>query len=269
MKSIIIFLSFLFSYSTIIIAQNDTSTVYTIKNQWKTNTTKTVDPGTITFGIVAPLTIGLKNNMDISVHPLTFFIMPNARLKKNWSSKSTKRFQIASTHGFTYPTLLIKTLSTNGTIAIYPPNETVTEIITLDNSILGSYYYHADHTLSFKAGIEFNLLYSSYGDFPEVELLYIYPRTASYSNPFTINTAIEANGKISNKFGYEAALSIYYIPTTNATWVYEFIPKLYFNKSDKFRIQAVLNLTTGNIPHEKQDFRVMPFVDFQWSIFSN
>lgn len=267
MKSIIIFTLFTITFIPFSFSQNDSISADTSKVIWKNSTAKTLNQGRIEYGIFSPLSIGLKNNMELSVLPITFFVMPNAKLKKNWTKEITNKWQLASEHGFTMPTLLIKLLATDGLIAIYPPNEEVPPIFTLKNSFIGSYFYKEDHAITFKTGIEFNLFYTQYGDYPEVELLYIYPRTASYSNPFTIDVSIGLAGNFTKKMGYDGAITMYYIPTETSTLVYEFNPKVYYTISNKLRIAAGVNLTGGNVPHEKQEFRALPIIDLQWSMF--
>ena len=249
--------------------QADSTIVELDKVEWKNSSATVLKPGRIEVGVAGPLVIGLKHNMELSTHKLLFFVAPNLKLKKNWSKTPDKSFQIATEHSFTVPTLLLNLLATDGTIGVYPPNETAPPILTFRNRFIGTHYYHRDHAVSIKAGIEFNVLYSKYKDFQEVELLYIYPRTASYSNPFVAEFAVGLVGKINDRMNYDGDLTVFFIPRDENVWVYEFNPKLYYSFSNKFRIAAGVNLTAGNVPNEKQNFRALPFVDFQWALFQN
>tara|TARA_R110002050_G_scaffold109799_1_gene221408 strand:- start:138994 stop:139833 length:840 start_codon:yes stop_codon:yes gene_type:complete len=269
MKSAFIFALFTFICIQATYSQKEANSNDSTKVIWNNSTAKTLAPSRIEYGIFSPLSIGLKHNMELSVLPLTFFVMPNAQLKKNWTKDNESQWQLATEHGFTMPTLLMSLMATEGTIALYPPNEKAPPVFTIKNSIIGSYFYLEDHAVTFKAGFEFNLLGGQYGNFPEVELLYIYPRTASYSNPFTLDVSVGLAGNFTQKMGYDGALTLFYIPNSTNTMVFEFNPKLYYTFSNKLRMAAGVNLTAGNVPHEKQAFRALPFADLQWTMFQN
>ncbi|MFT4645242.1 MAG: hypothetical protein ACI8ZX_001655, partial [Planctomycetota bacterium] len=78
---------------------------------WGTSAARTVKQGRVESGLFGPLRIGLKNNMELQVHPLLFFVIPNARLKKNWTLNQSNKLQVASEHGFTFPTILLNLLA--------------------------------------------------------------------------------------------------------------------------------------------------------------
>lgn len=249
------------------IAQNDSVTTTESHMIWKNSTAKTLSEGRMEMGLLAPFVMGLKNNMEISVHPLAFILMPNVKLKKNWSSDNENQWQFASEHGMTFPTPLLNFLAREGAGGVYPASETAPPILTFKNEFIATNFYHEEHAVTFKTGIEVNLLSSQYGNFPEVELLYFYPRMASYSNPFTFNAAVGFTGDISKSLSYAADFTFYYIPNDEPTTVFEIEPKLYYYISSNLRVLGGVILTTGNVPHEKQDFRAIPFLDLQFTLF--
>ncbi len=255
---------FLFQVS---FAQNDSTSTTESHMIWKNSTAKTLSEGRMEMGLLAPFVMGLKNNMQITVHPLAFILMPNVKLKKNWSSDPDNKWQFATEHGMAFPTPLLNFLAREGAGGVYPASQTAPPILTFQNRFIATNFYSEDHAVSFKTGIEFNLLYSQYGDFPEVELLYFYPRMASYSNPFTLDVAVGFTGAISKSFSYAADFTFYYIPNDESTTIFEFEPKVYYYIADNLRILAGIILTTGNVPHEKQDFRAIPFLDLQFTLF--
>jgi hypothetical protein len=232
---------------------------------WGTSAARTVKQGRVESGLFGPLRIGLKNNMELQVHPLLFFVIPNARLKKNWTLNQSNKLQVASEHGFTFPTILLNLLAKSGTGGILPPTKSVPAILTLKNKIIVSYYYHKDHSVSLKGALEMNLLQSMNSGMEEIHLSFVYPRTAVYNNFYTGEVALNFAGVFAKKIGYDADIRIFLIPDTDLTWVFEWNPKLYYNFSNKFRIMAGAVLTTGNIPHEKAKFRALPVLDLQWT----
>lgn len=248
-----------------VVAQESTEIEKTTDNVWFSSDARTLAPKRIEGGIFAPTRIGIKNNMELSFHPILFFVMPNARLKKNWTENPNNKLQVASEHGFTFPTILLNSLARSGTGGILPPTQKAPPILTLKNRVVVSYFYSKNHAVSFRAGLEFNALQSMYKEFPQIELLMVYPRTATYHNFYTGEVSLAFAGTIANKVGYDGDIKMFLIPDDNLTWVFEWNPKVYYQFSDKFRIMAGALLTTGNIPHEKAAFRALPVFDFQYS----
>lgn len=232
---------------------------------WHMSSAKTIQEGRKESGIFAPLRIGLKNRTELSVHPLWFFVMPNAKVKKNWMTNEYKKLQVATEHGFTFPTILLNLLARSGTGGIFPSTKKAPPILTLKNKVIVSYFFHLDHSISLKAGMELNLLQSMYNDFPELELLIAYPRMANYSNFYTGELALSFSGVFEKRVGYDSDIRMFLIPTKDLTWVFEWNPKLYYHFSNKFRIMAGALLTTGNIQNEKAAFRAIPVLDLQFS----
>jgi len=235
-------------------------------NSWSNTTAKTIKKGRIESGIFAPLRIGLKNNMEVQVHPLWFFVIPNARLKKNWNKDQTKKLQVATEHGFTYPTILLNLLAKSGTGGVLPPTQKAPSILTLKNKLIVSYFYDKNHSVSLKAALEFNMLHSMNNGMPEIELLIVYPRTAVYNNFYTGEIALAFEGVFAKKIGYDADLRMFLIPNEKFTWVFEWNPKLYYNVSNKFRIMLGALITTGNIENEKASYRALPVFDLQFTM---
>jgi hypothetical protein len=262
--SIILVAIFFFQNS---FAQEDSATISGSPMIWKSGTAKTLSEGRMEMGLLAPFVMGLKNNMEVAIHPLTFILMPNVTLKKNWSTNTDNQWQLASQHGITFPTPLLNFLAREGAGGVYPASQTAPPILTFKNEFIVTNFYTEGHSVSFKTGIEVNLLYSQYDNFPEVELLYFYPRMGSYGNPFTFNAAAIFTGEISNSLSYAANFTFYYVANDEATTVFEFEPKLYYYIADNFRVLGGIILTTGNVPHEKQDFRAIPFLDLQFTLF--
>ncbi len=265
MKKNILLLSLFVFLVNIALAQDTTKIESSKDNVWFASDARTLKPKRIESGLFAPTRIGMKNNMEFSIHPIMFFIMPNARLKKNWTINPNSKLQVASEHGFTFPTLLLNAFARSGTGGVLPSTQKAPPILTLKNRVVMSYFYHKNHAISLRAGIEFNALQSMYTDFPQIELLLVYPRTATYHNFYTGEISMAFSGTIANKLGYDGDIKLFLIPDNKLTWVFEWNPKVYYHFSDKFRIMAGAIVSTGNIPHEKAAVRALPVLDLQFS----
>lgn len=247
------------------LAQTETSKE-TKESLWHSSTAKTLKKGRTESGIFAPLRIGLKNKTELSVHPILFFVIPNVKIKKNWTLDDNKKWQIASEHSLTMPTILLQLLARNGVGGILPSTAKIPPILMLKNRIIASYYYHKTHSVSVKAGMEVNLLQSMYKPFPSIDLLFVYPRTVAYHHFYSGEVALNFAGVFAQKFGYDADMRMFLLPAkNNLAWAFEWNPKLYYNISNQWRIMAGAIVSTGNIPHEKAKVRALPVLDVQFS----
>ena len=64
------------------------------------------------MGIFQPRIYGMKNNVEISTHPLLFIVKPNVKIKKYHGE--LKGLALASRYSFDYPTLFLKLLQRDG-----------------------------------------------------------------------------------------------------------------------------------------------------------
>ena len=64
------------------------------------------------MGIFQPCIYGMNNNLEISTHPLLFFVKPNVKLKKFYIE--INGLGLASRYSFDYPTPLLKILQKEG-----------------------------------------------------------------------------------------------------------------------------------------------------------
>ena len=94
------------------------------------------------IGVFQPFKYGIKNDVEISMHPILFFIMPNLSIKKY--HKKFNKIGISSRYGINYPTFLINLLKKDG-IGGFLSNENnikkVPYFLTLHGEILATKLY--------------------------------------------------------------------------------------------------------------------------------
>ena len=68
------------------------------------------------MGIFQPRIYGMNNNIQISTHPLWFFVKPNVKVKKHHTEH--KGLGMASRFSFDYPTPFLKLIQREGKFGI-------------------------------------------------------------------------------------------------------------------------------------------------------
>jgi len=227
---------------------------------WSSNTTKTLQKGRKEIGLFGPLKFGLKDSMEISVHPLAFFIIPNVELKKYWTSFGV--FDLASKHKFVYPTLLYNVISKEGIGGLLPATSTIPQMFTFNNNVMIGTTINEYLIITANVGLDLTL---SFGDsnFPEIEYHIIYPRTYSYNNLFTPYLGINFTGKFFANIYYEYKFTAFFMTNNYEGSILENKLKFQWNISDKFAVKGGAILTYGEYPYG-QDGKVFPVFDLMY-----
>ncbi|RLD53184.1 MAG: hypothetical protein DRI94_00735 [Bacteroidetes bacterium] len=247
MKLKLFLIIFLISLSGISRAQNP---------KWSNNTADVLEQGRKEIGIFSPFKMGLKNNGELAVHPILFFIIPNATYKKQW--KSTENYRLASKHTFTYPSFLLKTLSRSGVGGILPATSTIPQLFKLNNTALFS-IDKFNQTFTFSAGFDL-CLSAGDSDFSYIEWHIVYPRTYSLNNTFTPHAGIDVTGNLYKKFIYEYKFNTFFLTNVDAGIITENQFKITWQKSDKFAVKAGAVYSYGTFPFGK-DGGLYPMFD--------
>jgi len=212
--------------------------------KWSDNTADVLEQGRKETGVFSPLKIGLKNSKELSLHPILFFIIPNASLKKQW--KANEKYRFSSLHKFTYPTMLYKMISTNGAGGILPATSKIPQMFKFNNAALLS-IDKFNQTFTFSLGADLCLSFGE-SDFPYIEWHIVYPRTYSLNNTFTPYAGVDITGKLYKNFVYDYKFNAYYLTNIDAGFITENAFKITWQKSDKFAIKAGAIYSYGKFP---------------------
>ena len=81
------------------------------------------------MGVFQPQTYGMKNNIELSIHPILFLIKPNVQLKK--FHREINGFGLASRYSFNYPTPILKYIKRDGIGGFLADDPDISEIPSL------------------------------------------------------------------------------------------------------------------------------------------
>jgi len=243
--------------TVIIISTISISQAQTLK--WSDNSADVLEQGKKEIGIFAPFKMGLKNNSEIGVHPILFFVIPNVSYKKQW--KANDNYHFASVHTFTYPTFLLKILSRNGVGGILPATSTIPQLFKLDNTALLT-INKFNQKFTFSAGLDLCLSVGT-SDFQYIEWHIVYPRTYSLNNLFTPHAGIDVIGNIYKKFVYEYKFNSFFLTQVDKGIIFENQLKISWQKSDNFAVKVGVVYSYGTFPFGK-DGELFPMFDLMF-----
>lgn len=235
------------------------------KNIWTVGTAKTLPKKQFDLPIFQPCRYGLTETLEISTHPILFFIQPNIALKKQWFK--WKDIIFSTKHGFHYPTFMFSVLKETDTNGKLPDTTQIPNIFAFRNEILMSRFLvspttctPANYLLTLKIGHQFAIEKGS-STLPSFDETLLYRRTSIYlpdSSFWYIGLDLDWN--YSKKKSFSADLDYFSIGD-----FYELQHKflIIFHRKKNFSIIAGYQLTYGDYP-DGNGFFLMPLVDFMW-----
>jgi len=216
--------------------------------QWANSSTHTLKQGQKEIGLFSPLKIGMKNNMELTVFPVWFFILPNLELKKYWTE--IKGIRIASTHKFSYPSLLYNMISKRGIAGILPETSKIPQMFKFNNNIMLGKDFSEHLSLTLTLGLDLCLSFGE-SDFPEIEYYLVYPRTYSYNNLLTPYISLDFTGKITGNFYYNYNSTVFFLTQEYNGWLTEQKLKIQWNFAENWAVKGGTLFTYGDYPYGK------------------
>lgn len=234
--------------------------VVTNASDWTAGTANTSPKRTWEVGIFNPLKVAITDNTEIATFPIDNLLYPNLGIKHRW--KKNIHWAFASQHNLSYPSLLLKTISREGSGGILPANSDIPQLLTLNNRFLVSYETSTGLIITPQFGFE--VTYGAQQDrFPTIDLPLIYQRTASYHSGYTVNAGIDIDGDINTHWAYSLDLDLYYLPDMDGNTSLEHKALLQYFTGQYLTLMAGYKYVRGEYPFGK-NIRLIPLVDLLW-----
>lgn len=225
---------------------------------WTGRRAETLPQGRFEVGVFSPLRYGLTERLELSTHPLAFFVVPNLSAKIAWNDERPWRF--STRHGVHYPSLLLRTLSREGTGGLLPSTTDVPHIFAFTNELLAT-----TQIPLFRRWITVRLGFTVAPDIgdetvPPIELPIVFPRTAAYGNFGTGHAGIALEGQIVSAFYFFVDATMFVIPGYEGSFAFENTLMLSWRPSQRFMLAAGGRTIYGGYPYGAR-FHGVPMID--------
>jgi len=246
---IILHISFMFLVVAGIILANDTA--YPLEN------------GQRQMGIFQPRIYGMKNNVEISTHPILFFIKPNFRFKKFYREINGLGF--ASRYSFDYPTPLLKMLQKEGIGGLLSnPNDVgkIPHLFVLNGELLATKYFEI-YSVTTKLGLS-TCLGCELDSRHLIDYDLAYPRMAVYHYGIGANMGLDLDYIYSEKISLKADMDMFFLPEEKIFMEHKFL--LSYNLTKKYILTAGYKYSYGYYPFNKLEglWNLFPLLDLSW-----
>ncbi len=216
------------------------------------------------LGLFTASRYGIGKNLELSAHPLMFFLMPQVKIKVGWGEFSG--FRLATEHGIFYPTQFMRLVATKGTGGLISPEFTIPQMFAISNRFLASYKPFKKAVLTAHAGITFAVKFGPLDKRTTIDLPVIYPRLAVFYNEPEFDAGVDFRGQFIPRFGWLFNVENFIICGTRNNYFLENKGVLaYTSKKETLRIEAGYKLCFGKYPAGPQ-WHLLPVIDLIFGI---
>jgi hypothetical protein len=233
-------------------------------NYWTDGTACNIQKHRWELGLFTASRYGITDKLELSAHPLMFFLMPQVKLKVGWGEFSG--FRLATEHGIFYPTQAMRLVATKGTGGLISPEFTIPQMFAVSNRFLASIRPFTNALLTAHAGIAFSIKFGPLDPQSTIDLPIIYPRLAVFYNQPEFDAGIDFRGKFVPRFGWLFSIENFIVCGTPQNYFMENKGVVaYTSKKESLRIEAGYKLCFGKYPAGPQ-WHLLPVVDLVFGI---
>jgi len=239
-------------------AQNPLSVVRT----WSSGTAYCMPAGRWEIGLFQPLRWGAGETLELSTHPLAFFLVPNLEVK--WLHRSGRDFTISSRHSMYYPTPLLRTITRKGIGGIISPEFHIPHMVSVYNEVLVSRSVASSIVLTAKAGFCIAFKSGNLDERTTIDLPVVFPRLYVFYRGYGLRTGFNAFGKLFKRWTGSMDVDFFYYPGAEQKMAFEHQGRVVWCKNSRFKMFAGYQLSYGEYPFGTQWHLLAPLLDLQW-----
>jgi len=213
MKKLIL-LAILVSYIPISCFSQDTTDRY-----WDFNSAYTLPESRTEIGIFNKMSYGFTDNIQLSLNPIIFFVMPNIDVK--WNHGKFFDTELSTVHTIYYPTMLMRMVSKKGLLGMIGPEFYIPHMVSIANEILATKEIDSKYFFTGKLGFNFSIHEEKPDILTTIDLPYIYPRMSVFYNGFIFNAGILSMMKLNDSFRFYFDNELILIPRAENNIAYE------------------------------------------------
>lgn len=234
------------------------------KNYWTDGTACNIPKHRWELGLFTSSRFGINDRLELSAHPIMFFLMPQVKLKVGWGEYSG--FRLATEHGIFYPTQAMRLVAAKGTGGLISPEFSIPQMFAVSNRFLASWGPFRNALLTAHAGIAFSVKFGPLDPQSTIDLPVIYPRLAVFYNQPEFDIGLDFRGKFIPRFGWLFSLENFILCGTRQNYFMENKGVLvYTSKKESLRIEAGYKLCFGKYPAGPQ-WHLLPVIDLVFGI---
>ena len=235
---------------------------------WDTHSAYMLKPQRWEVGLFQPFRYGYSENLEISTHPLWFFILPNIAIKK--PARDLLGHKVARRIAGYYPTPLLNMLSRSNIGGLIDPNITMPPMVAISGSIICSQEVKGfDYSL--KAGFEIGQVFGELDSRSNIDLPMVYHRLGVFFNGWGVYGGVDIQKEVLKNTKIHIDFDLRLLPGLSAKnkdrlfrmfggeKSLEHKLLLIMRLSENIRFKTGYKLIAGDFPYGK-DVRMLPYI---------
>jgi hypothetical protein len=228
-------------------------------------TARVLPLGRVEIGIFAPVRYGLTDRIELSTHPLWFFVAPNVTAKVAWGQPGG--FEIASSHALLYPTPLMRILAREGTGGIVPPDVRYPHIVATAHQLLVTRELDG-HMVTARGGLRLAKNLTAWDGprfWSQVEWHLAWPRMAAWFTGWSVEGGLAAQGPLWRAVGYQLDVGAFLMPGMEGDRAVEWSGLLTLRPRPGLQLRGGAKWSWAEFPYGSRLSVPFPIFDVLWS----
>ena len=162
--------------------------------------------GSLELGVLSAARLGLNGTLELSLHPVWFFVLPRVELKARWLHGNG--LTLSTRHEVSTPTLFFGVIAREGTGGLLDPNTPSPLAVVTEHGLLLTERAGAEHWLTVEPWVQLRIGESG----PLLDFPFLYQRFAVVESTWAAGMRLGAEGRLFPALGYGAALTFSHLP---------------------------------------------------------
>lgn len=217
-------------------------------------------PGTLELGLFSYTRYTLNEHVELSLHPLGFFLWPEVNTKVRWLDCTKCDFTLSTQHALSFPTWFLNAVAREGTGGLVDPTASNPTALLTDLSVLATWRLGNDSFGTLEPQATFRLGERGPGlDFP-----FLYQRLSALDAGYTLGLRAALEGIIKKRVAYEFSATYSYLPsdTVDGAFALEALFEARLKLTRDATLPVGLRFAHAKFPIGRRD-HWFPYVDFR------
>ena len=220
------------------------------------------------IGLFQPFRYALSDNIEYSIHPLWFSVIPNIAFKG--AQHNVTGYKTAAQLKLFYPTPMLNILARRGIGGLIDPNITMPPMLGISGTGIASRKIFGLST-TFNVGLDLGITAGKLDRRSSIDLPLVYHRLGVFYNGWGLHTGVDLQAKLTDRVKLHLDIDLRLLPGISKDHPQNFFTilsgenvlehklLLIWNRSQSFRVLTGYKLVTGQYPYG-HDIRLLPYI---------
>jgi hypothetical protein len=234
----------------------------TALRRWSSEHALTLPQGRAELGVFRASHYGLSDRVELSLHPLWFFMLPHVEAKLRFAERGGLAAAVRGR--LSYPTLFLGFVSRSGAGGLLPESSSPPQALQIEGDVVGTLTLARRHLASVALGLAV-APHTSFApeEFPLLDFPFLYPRFAALYTPVVPRASYAVSGPIVAALFYDVTISAYLmpdLPDVGAAYAFEQAGELEYRFGEHVAVSLGLRASEAKYAYGKL-FHWLPTAD--------